>query len=301
MKKILLKVKKILNKDTLLCFEQLKSFYRSELLINNILNNNTTGVTKQQYFNEKIIVSLTTFSNRYYEVYLTIESLMQQTLKPNKIILWLADSFKTVKLPIFLEKQIERGLEIKYCNDIMSYKKLIPTLKLFPNDIIITFDDDKLYNYDLIENLVKSYITNPIHVSSGRLHKIKLLKNNIPADYKNWDWNYTKLDISPLNFPTGVGGVLYPPGCFSDEVFNETVFTDICKHADDIWFKAMALLNNTQAVKAFTHNINGYDYISNYNTQNTSLSRLNVDKGLNDIQLKAVFDKYNLWGKLYSK
>ena len=38
---------------------------------------------------EKIIVSLTTYNKRINTVFLTIESIFEQTVKPDKIVLWL--------------------------------------------------------------------------------------------------------------------------------------------------------------------------------------------------------------------
>jgi hypothetical protein len=55
----------------------------------------------------------------------------------------------------------------------------------------------------------------------------------------------------------------------------------------------MALLNGVMAQRVFTH-----DSLSNNNAQYISLSRINNGKKMNDVQLKAVFDKYNLYDKL---
>ena len=50
--------------------------------------------------------------------------------------------------------------EIRWVNeDIRSYKKLIPALKNFPTDVIITADDDVIYPEDWAERLLKSYAT----------------------------------------------------------------------------------------------------------------------------------------------
>ena len=127
------------------------------------------------------------------------------------------------------------------------------------------------------------------------MHRMKFINKSKPEKYKKWIWNYENFDISPLNFPTGAGGVLYPPYCFNKEVFNENVFMDICKYADDVWFKAMSLLNNTLSQKIYTHNKSGEDYTPIANTQDTELANINVVKNMNDKQIKAVFDKYNLY------
>ena len=302
------KLKKWVQRKTKMLFsplfdhsiEQLTYHHRAEYLNNLAVNSNESGISNAKYCNNEIIVSLTTYDRRLYDVYLAIESIMQQTMKPNRIILWLSNELKNADIPLVLQKQQKRGLEIRYCKDLRSYKKLIPALEAFPVDTIITIDDDCLYYFDLVENLVNSYKNNPNIVSCARMHRIKLLNNNTLEKYAKWTWRDDSCDISPLVFPTGAGGVLYPPRCFNQEVFNEDVFFDICKYADDVWFKAMALLNNVLSRKIYTHNKNGDDFFTNNNIQDNALFKINVNEGMNDIQLKAVFDKYNLYNKLTS-
>ncbi len=46
-----------------------------------------------------------------------------------------------------------KGLTIDWCEDIKSYKKLIPTLKKYPDAIIVTADDDLIYDNKWLEQL----------------------------------------------------------------------------------------------------------------------------------------------------
>ena len=271
---------------------------RTEHLNNTVLSSSVPGISDNQYCSNEIIVSLTTFGRRIYEVYLAIESVMQQTVKPNKIILWLADEMKDSELPQVILNQQKRGLEIRFCKDTKSYKKLIPALKEFPSATIITIDDDALYPFDFIENLISAHRKNPKMILGCRIHQMELIGKNRLQEYKKWKHGYDSIEASHFNFPLGMGGVLYPPHCFNEEVFNENVFLDICAHADDVWFKSMALLNGVMAQKVFTHNKNGTDQIRTKFSQYTSLSEINNGMNMNDKQLKAVFDKYNLYSKL---
>ena len=279
--------------------EQSIKFNQKKIILeNNILTSCNSGINRNKYFNHDIVVSLTTYDKRLNEVHLTIESIMEQTIKANRIILWLDYSLQNATLPISLQLLVKKGLEIKYCEDIRSYKKLIPTLKLCPNDAIITIDDDALYEMDLIERFINAYKQDPTFIYCCRMHRIKFSRNKTIKKYTNWDSCCSSMEYSPLNFPVGVGGVLYPPHCFNEEVFNAEVFMDICKFADDIWFKAMGLYNGYRCKRIYTHNNKGDDFLTNPNVQDIGLSNLNVGKSLNDIQLKAVFDKYNLYNHL---
>ena len=261
-----------------------------------ILHSTEKGITDFKYCNHDIIVSLTTYGKRINDVAITIESIMEQTMKANRIILWIDNSFKNQHLPISLQLLQKRGLEIRYCKDIRSYTKLIPALREFPKDVIITIDDDLIYDYDLLEHLIVPYLNNPQYIYCHRMHKIGLDRCNKILPYFSWEWESENMNASHLVFPTGVGGVLYPPHSLDEEVMNEEVFLNICKYADDIWFKAMALKKGTKAQRVFSRKPNSY--IVNESVQDMGLININGKYNMNDIQLKAVFTKYNLYDKI---
>ena len=104
-------------------------FYQRKMILdNNLLQLKESGITNHKYCDSDIIVSLTTYGRRIHSVCLTIESLMEQSMKANRIILWLDTSFQSKKLPSTLEKLKSRGLEVAFCKDLRSYTKLVPTL-----------------------------------------------------------------------------------------------------------------------------------------------------------------------------
>jgi len=262
-------------------------------LMRSALTSTNPGIADENYFSSsRVVVSLTTYGKRLWDVYLAIESIMQQTVKPNIIILWLDTDLKNADLPSTLQNQMKRGLQIRYCKDIKSYKKLIPALHSFPEDIIITIDDDVLYSYDMIERLLSAYRKDPHFIYTNRMHRICLKKDHSIEKYKNWEFACEKTDDSVLNFPTGCGGVLYPPHSLSSEVMNEDVFLKICPTGDDIWFKAMSLINGVQCRRVNTHNPYWHT-ISRL--QNDGLFHQNVDEGKNDVQIERVFSKYNIY------
>ncbi len=190
---------------------------------------------------EKIIVSLTTYSKRIKTVFLAIESIFEQEVKPDKIVLWLnKDEFMVDNLPKTLKKQIKQGLEIDFYNNIKSYKKIVPSLKKYPNDIIITIDDDILYKKDFIKNLYDSYLTNKNAIHCNYLFKFlneKLLPTANVRDIK-YSFNYTC---------TG-GGVLFPPHILPNDIFNEELFTNLAPTHDDIFISVLLYKQNTKII-----------------------------------------------------
>lgn len=253
---------------------------------------NTIGITEQKYTNNRIIVSLTSYGERAYNVYLTIVSLMHQSCKANNIILWLADNeFNKDNLPVTLINLIGYGLEVRFCKDIKSYKKLIPTLKEYPNDVIITVDDDIIYPYTFLENFIKEHNAHPKDVLFTRGHKIKVnYALNKIQPYRSWEWNICDYDnASILLLPTGCGGVLYPPKCFCSDIFNEDYFSELAPTADDIWFKTMTTLNHTlcRQIKVLQ------SIITITSTQHNALSLINNNSiNLNDKQIDAISKQY---------
>ena len=267
---------------------------KADALTEKAINCTRPGVSDKHYGNE-LIVSLTTYSHRLYSVHLTIESIMQGTVLPNRIILWLGEEMRELPLPVVLQNQVKRGLEIAFCKDIRSYTKLMPTLCEYPSADVITIDDDLIYNYDLVESLVNAHDAYGDCIVARRIHRIVMGEDNRPLPYAQWEWGHGYNDPTHLNFFTGVGGVYYPADSLDKEVYNEKVFTEICKYADDIWFNAMALKKGTKVMRARSINPQGEDYLMNMSVQDIALCLINNGQSQNDIQLKAVFERYGLY------
>ena len=111
-------------------------------MINHPLHSKESGIPPEALCDVEVIVSHPQFGNRLLKVSPAIESIMQGSMKPNRIMLWLEEEMKGVTFPIAIRRQQERGLEVFFCKDFRSYKKLIPTLCKYPNAGIITIDDD---------------------------------------------------------------------------------------------------------------------------------------------------------------
>lgn len=251
------------------------------------------GITNNKYTNNDIIVSLTTYGHRLNYVHLSIASIMLQTLKANRIILWLGDELKDYELPEILKRLQQYGLEIYYTRDIRSYTKLIPTLKLCPQDTIITIDDDVIYEVCLLEHLIKAHLANPKCIYGTRCHKITMQGLTI-ASYNDWNWEIKIPEESLFLLPTGVGGILYPPHSLDEEVMNENVFLTLCPTTDDIWFKAMSLKNGYMTGKTISTNLSGVDYYKNNALEKNGLQEQNLKNDLNSYNLRTLISKYDI-------
>lgn len=217
-------------------------------IFKNKLKNNFPDIYKGIF---NVIISLTSFPERINTVNQTIESLLNQEVKANKIILWLApEQFpnKEADLPKQLLNLKEKGLIIDWYHDIRSYKKLIPTLKKYPDSIIITADDDIIYNKTCVKTLINTYYSNIYNIIANRITRLYYKEKNLEIlPRKLYTKNNTYLPIlkqaSCFNMQTGCAAVLYPPHCFYKDILNEDLIQKLAPTNDDQWFWAMGILN----------------------------------------------------------
>lgn len=242
------------------------------------------------------IISLTSYPARIGTVHKTIETLLNQSIKAEKIVLYLgADKFpnREKDIPVSLKSLISSKFEIRWIEkDLRSFSKLIPALNDFSNEIIITADDDILYPENWLELLLEGYLKYPNMISCHRAHRVGFDKHKRLLPYLKWMGKNATNTQSFLNFLTGVGGVLYPPGALYKDVFEIEKFQKLCPQADDIWFWAMAVLNNTK-INVVKNNITALKYVPGTQEAETCLWKTNNGpENLNDTQLKNVLNEY---------
>ena len=223
-----------------------------------------------------VIVSLTSFPERINTVIKTLKTLLIQTMKPDMVLLWLApEQFPNREddLPEELLELKKYGLTIDWYKDIRSYKKIIPTLKKYPEAVIITTDDDIYYAPDTVETLYNSYLEHKDEIQAHRCDVLRVEGGKILwAKTRELYLDKNRGKSSFKNRLTGYGAVLYPPGCFYKDVCDEDLIKKLLPTHDDIWLWAMAVLNGvkTRLVKGYSESI---DYVEN--SQEYGLCKIN--------------------------
>jgi len=205
-----------------------------------------------------VYISLTSIFNNQHSLQQTLQSIVNQNRKPDKIFIYLSeepyildDGFKDKKitnqnlLKVINDNSI---IHVKWVKNIGSYRKLLPLLKeKWDEDcIIITIDDDTIYHPNLINNLIDDYLTHKCVISYRGFTPLfdKLLNFEFSKCLKNKLQN-----LSLYNFSTGKGGILYKPEFFyntKDLIFNYEIYSEFCKKQDDIWFYIVRVLNNVK-------------------------------------------------------
>lgn len=243
---------------------------------------------------QKLIVSLTSFPARIESVHITINTILRQNLKPDKVILWLAkEEFPggTESLPEELKKLQHLGLEIEWCENWGSYKKIIPTLQKYPNDIIVTADDDLYYEEDWLESLYNEYLKNPKNIYVRRAARVAR-NNNSYSILSARKTGYTDIEgASYFNQMLGGSGCLFPPGSLYKDILDREKAVSLLPTHDDIYLWGMAVLNKTKicVVKGYKANL----YVRE-NTQHCGLCKINnKNKGVSQAEAyKILLGKY---------
>lgn len=242
---------------------------------------------KRHGLSAPLIISLTSYPARFGKLPLTLKCLLSQSIAADRVILWVAHEDKNALTPAILDLQ-KTGLEIAYCDNLRSYKKIIPTLQLYPDSFIATADDDLYYWPTWLAEMVQSYQGNAKEVLCHRAHQICLGQDGLPLRYTQWEGETQSLEASPLNFLTSGGGVLNPPGVFHPDVLKTEVFNKLCPNADDVWLYWMMRLNGAVARKVGVRHV----LYSWPDTQKTALFHNNAAGGGNDAQIKAMTNAY---------
>ena len=207
------------------------------------------GTNPTARYKHELVVSLTSFPARIHLVHYAIHSLLKQSLKPNRLVLWLADSQfpgKENALPTALLALKPLGLEIRWCEDIKSFKKLIPSLQEWPEAIMVTVDDDMYYPRHWLRSLYQTWLSHECDIVAGGIHPIALDSNGHPCRYAEWGWNPSNSFPSFQNVQVGAYGVLYPPHGLHPDVLDSKACLRISPSSDDFWGWAHAVRAGTR-------------------------------------------------------
>jgi hypothetical protein len=244
---------------------------------------------------KKIYISLTSIFQNQEILLETLKSICCQTLKPDKIFLYLSEEPFLLDFG-FANKLITNSdlnnfilnhdnyIILSWIKNTGPYRKLLPLLKdkFYEDCIIITIDDDTVYHQELIYNLYSDYIKQKcvINYRGFTPHTNKLT---------NFNYNLRQDIINKhiYNFPTGKGGILYHPSFFQKTeqlIFNEDIYLQHLPTVDDIWFYLVRICNGVDCYINYNefmikNNTNEYGLYKNFNLhKNTQLFLIGLDE-----------------------
>jgi hypothetical protein len=242
----------------------------------------------------ELIISLTSFPARYPILHHTLQSLLTQSVRPDKVVLWLYEEDRAT-LPDSVRELEQEGLSIRTCpRDTRSFKKLIPSLEAYPDAFVVTADDDIFYRPNWLEELLAGYQGND-DILCLRAHYIRCGDHGKPRPYRTWERKTEACGPSDKLFFTSGAGVLFPPQSLPATACDEQLFTALTPHADDIWLNWMAQASASD-VRRVGHN---RQVIAWSEARLSSLWEINktAESG-NDKQIEAVIERFGFPARL---
>ena len=203
-------------------------------------------------------ISLTTISSRIHLTKDVIFSLLNQSLLPRKIFVYISkapyllDEGISEDHPIIKELiELER-VEIVWVDNTGPYRKIVPYLSNLMetsqngSGLFITADDDTLYPHNFIESLKAHYEEKRCIIAfRGR----QIHANDESFDINPYaEWGLGVMSPSIANLPTGKDGVIYHRSFFTKEFLDINTAQKYAPTADDLWIKWHTALNGIRSV-----------------------------------------------------
>ncbi len=245
----------------------------------------------------KLVVSLTSYGRRVAAVApYAIMSMMRQTVRPDAIILWLDDdNWSSSNLPESIVKLQKKGLTVKFCKDTKSYKKLLPALAEYPDDLIFTIDDDIYYPSDMLAKVMKAYEADNNKIYCVRGYTLAFDELGKLKPYNDWPPILTG-QTGKCIFPTGGAGCLYQKRLLHSDITDDVLCRELAPHADDIWFFFMEFLAGTpiEILSICNRNTISIDSFYQHFHAGSNLSAINCGESKNDTQFRNLMNHYGL-------
>ena len=228
-------------------------------------------------------VSLTSWGPRLLDLPLVLISLLQQSVRPPAIHVWLSqDDHKTLDRTL-LKQFSSHGVHFEISDNLGPHTKWLPMIEHGAREPFVICDDDILYPPKWLESLIREDRSDAY--VAIRCHQIEHDANGFPVPYSQWkhdvDWNV----LSSQNlFVTACAGAILHPDRISDKFRNRSLIMELCPKADDIWLKAAHTAAGIPCYKTRY----SFPCLELPGSFETSLLQTNVDNGGNDRQLAAV-------------
>lgn len=189
------------------------------------------------------IVSLTSMAVRMPVLRYTLLSLLEQTVSADLIVLnlsrepYLQDEGIRL-LPDWLRDLQDRELvAVRWTENTGPYRKLLPTLlECGDDDILVTCDDDVIYEERWLESLLDHALQYPGAIVCGQARvPVRNVAGRLQS-YVQWP-RVTKDGDYPFLVPIGVAGIVYRKRLVDNDFITWREFLRVAPKQDDLWFR----------------------------------------------------------------
>ena len=239
----------------------------------------------------KVIVSMATIPSRKQRLLENIPSLINQRYNFDYLIINVLDNLSDDDYNFYNDiKSLDNRIIINKVEDKWkSCNKLLPSIKHFPDDVIITVDDDIYYPNECIGTLMKQYLitpdciiaqeTNPVIIENGKIKFVNRV--DVKLMQKSWS-KYLS------------GCCLFPPHVFDGtDVFNWDKMMEITNGThDELWFWVNSTLKGVRVVGLNYIWTFEFDVITKWDSSEFKLSNININEGKADVYLDKINEIY---------
>lgn len=204
-------------------------------------------------------ISITSISTRLDLLVRTLRILLNQTLKPSGIYVYLSresygldDGCKELPKDLKLFFATEPLLHLRWTENTGPYRKLLPFAKEFPDTPVLVLDDDTKYLPTLVERAWKLWNEHKCCIT----FRATIL--DLSTAYMTWPNASGKKAITL--FTKGNGGVLYQTSWFQNPRIQDSLkYLEVAPLADDVWFNAWRIQQNIECYcdteSSFIHSV----------------------------------------------
>lgn len=180
-------------------------------------------------------VSLTSWRPRLPDLPLTLVSLLSQSPRPPRILVWLTREDIGLLDQAIIRHLEPHGIAFVEAPELGPHKKWHPMASSQMDPFVIC-DDDTFYPPSWYASLIGDSAL-PAYVGC-RCHRLTGDAQAGPAPYAQWEKEITAgSPPSHATFVTGVGGALIHPRRLPAGFLDPEAFMRLCPRADDIWLK----------------------------------------------------------------
>ena len=237
-----------------------------------------------------IIVSLTSFPSRIDNVWQVIVCMLNQTLPPKGIVLWLSkEQFPTKEsIPQSLKNLEGKVFRIRLVDgDIRSHKKYYYAFQEFKDELLFLIDDDIYYPTDLLEKAWNAHLQYPNSIICNYGYHMTYNDEGLLEKYKNWKVCYNHSDDTDLFFGSGGGTLIHSSSLYKDTT-NLELALKLTPNADDVWLNAMVRLSGMRI-----HMLRHGSFLPIVLKDDVRLTKINNGYSQNDVQIAAVDNYYD--------
>lgn len=219
--------------------------------VENFFKVNDASWDKLEYVNKQrrqlVIVSMTTIPKRQKRLMDNLPALINQSYMYDKLIINVDDNLTDEEYQWYEDlKKYDARIEINKAEaKWRSCNKLLPTLKKYPHDLIITLDDDVFYPMDTIKCLMEEHYKHPDCVIAHEVNPI-MIKDKFVTYLNGYDVKLMQVEWGKYLSNCA----LFPPYTFENTDLYDYDKMMECTNGthDELWFWIQSTLHGVQCV-----------------------------------------------------